>query len=68
MARQRRPSGNPNSRSALGEYENAIDSRAITSTTCWDALKSDLKAELVKNSGSYYRDNTCAVLKAKGEL
>ena len=50
------------------EYDNAIDSRAITSGACWDSLKSELTTELIKNSTGYYRDNTCAVLKAKGEL
>lgn len=50
------------------DYDNAIDSRAITSTTCWDTLKADLKTQLVKEPSGYYKDNTCAVLKAKGDL
>jgi len=50
------------------DYDNAIDSRAIATGTCWDTMKADLKTELVKNPGGYYKDNTCAVLKSKGDL
>jgi hypothetical protein len=50
------------------DYENAAGARQIAANACWDALKADIKKELVESAGGYYRDNACAVLKAKGDL
>jgi hypothetical protein len=50
------------------DYENAKAARDIAEKACFDALKAEIQKELVANEGGYYRDNACAVLKAKGEL
>lgn len=50
------------------DYENADGARKIASDACWDALKPAIQKELLDNQSGYYRDNACAVLKAKGAL
>lgn len=50
------------------DYENAGGARAIATNKCWDGLAAAIKKELVESPGGYYRDNACAVLKAKGAL
>ena len=49
------------------DYENADGARKI-SDTCFDTLKPAIQKELIENASSYYRDNACAVLRAKGAL
>jgi hypothetical protein len=49
-------------------YENAAGARQIASQACWDSLKADVRKHLLESPEGYYRDNACAVLKAKGEL
>lgn len=50
------------------EEKSAADARAIASDPCFDALKADMTKALVESPTGYVRDNTCAVLKAKGAL
>jgi hypothetical protein len=51
------------------DYENADGARHIAANVCWDNLKDAIRKELVEGGSSgYYRDNTCAVMKAKGAL
>jgi hypothetical protein len=57
---------------ALGLPANdnrVADARAIASGTCFSALSGPLMEEFNKNTkGSYYFDNACGFLKAKGKL
>ena len=50
------------------DYENASGARQIAANTCWDSLKADITKQLKESPEGYYRDNACAVLKAKGGL
>lgn len=50
------------------DYENAQGARSVAANKCWDGLSAAIKKELAENQSSYYRDNACAVLKAKGAL
>ena len=50
------------------DYENAAGARHIATNACWDNLKADIRKELIENPTGYYRDNACAVMKAKGDL
>ncbi len=49
------------------DYENAKGARDIAQNACFDALKAAMEKALVESEGGYYRDNACAVLKAKGQ-
>jgi hypothetical protein len=46
--------------------ESAAGARQISGGVCWNALSDDLKKGLRAQPQGYYRDNTCAVLRAKG--
>jgi hypothetical protein len=50
------------------DYDNAGGARSIAANTCFDALKADITKQLKESPEGYYRDNACAVLKAKGGL
>lgn len=50
------------------DYPNAGGARQIAANSCYDNLKAEIKKELVENGSGYYRDNACAVIKAKGDL
>jgi hypothetical protein len=45
----------------------AKDSREIAST-CWDSMKDSVRKHLQDHKTGYFRDNACAILKAKGEV
>jgi hypothetical protein len=56
---------------ALGlpsDYEEATAGRSVAAGACWSALKDAIGSELQKEGTGYFRDNACAVLKAKGAL
>ena len=46
--------------------EGAVGARQISGGVCWTALSDDLEQELRAEPQGYYRDNACAVLRAKG--
>jgi hypothetical protein len=50
------------------DSENAGGSRSIAARLCFDNLKAAIRKQLGEDRSSYYRDNACAVLKAKGAL
>lgn len=50
------------------DYDNAQGARAIASGDCFDSLVSAVKKGFADGKSSYYRDNACAVLKAKNAL
>lgn len=50
------------------DYEDADGARRIAANACWESLKPGIQKELLANPTGYYRDNACAVLKAKGAL
>ena len=47
---------------------NAAGARRIAEGACWSTMKDPVTKGFSDSSGSYYRDNACAVLKAKGAL
>ncbi len=50
------------------DYENALGARQIAANACWDSLRPAIEKQLAENDSGYYRDNACAVMKAKGAL
>lgn len=50
------------------DYENAAGARDIAANACWDSLRAEIEKALIDNPSGYYRDNACAVMKAKGAL
>lgn len=50
------------------DYDDAATARSIAKDRCWTQLKPDATNALVESPTGYVRDNTCAVMKAKGEL
>jgi hypothetical protein len=48
--------------------ENAGGARTIAANACWDSLKVQIEKRLIEDASSDYRDNACAVMKAKGAL
>jgi hypothetical protein len=60
-------SGWPLSPSGLPpDDEGAVGARQITGGVCWEALSGQVEQELRAQPQGYYRDNACAVLRAKG--
>ena len=50
------------------DYDDAATSRAIARDRCWAQIKPDATKALLDSPTGYVRDNTCDVMKAKGEL
>jgi hypothetical protein len=50
------------------EYEEAAGARHIAATACWESLREGVRKQLEESPDGYYRDNACAVLRAKGDL
>lgn len=50
------------------DYENAAGARKIATEMCWDALKPAVEKKVLEDGSSYFIDNACAVLAAKGAL
>jgi hypothetical protein len=48
--------------------EGAVGARQITGGVCWATLSGQVEEELRTQSQGYYRDNVCAVLRAKGAV
>jgi hypothetical protein len=50
------------------DSEEAAGARHIAASVCWDGLREGVRKQLQDSPDGYYRDNACAVLKAKGDL
>lgn len=48
--------------------EGAVGARQITGGVCWATLSGQIEEELRTQPQGYYRDNACAVLRAKGAV
>lgn len=58
-------------KAALGlppDYEGAAAGRSIAAGACWAGMKDSIRSTLEQDESGYFRDNACAVLKAKGAL
>ena len=50
------------------EYEGAVDSRALASGPCWDALRKPIVDEFDKEASGYFIKNSCMFLAGKRVL